>query len=61
MYQACNKAAYNSMCCRQIHAKFRDIFADFIDGIKDTDREYTWQLVSVALANPFLDDPEYSW
>ena len=47
--------------CRRIHAGFRDIFADFIEGIKDSDREYTWQMVSVALANPLLEDPENSW
>ena len=55
------KGPNSLLCCRQIHAVFRDTFAEFVEGIQATDREYTWQLVSVALANPLLEDPENSW
>ncbi len=47
--------------CRQLQTAFRDIFADFIGDLRDTDREYTWQLISAALQNPLLDEPEHSW
>lgn len=46
---------------RTVHTGFRDIYAEFIGDLRHSNREYTWQIISAALQNPFLEDPENSW
>lgn len=47
--------------CRPLQREFKDLFADFIDSINSSEGDITWELVSAALQNPFLEDPENSW